>query len=49
MPGALCPDCGLVLHPLLIAIGRRWHWLCGPPPDPSPVYGKIDDEREDEK
>lgn len=29
-----CAECRQPLHKLLVAIGRKYHWLCGPDPDP---------------
>jgi|SRR5688572_21282524 len=37
-----CIDCGERLHPLLVAIARPWHWLCGPAPRPGGLVAVPD-------
>jgi hypothetical protein len=33
-----CHDCGTALHPLIVARGGLWHWLCGPAPKPADLF-----------
>lgn len=33
-----CGACGEPLHPIIVARGGRWHWLCGPAPRPADLF-----------